>query len=368
MKQFKIFVIKEFLHIFRDVRSMIVLFGMPIVQIILFGYAISNDVKNAEIAVLDLSKDNFTLKITDKLISSGYFSLTYNLASLDEVETYFKKGKIKEVIIFEKDFARRLKKDGIANVQIISDATEPNTSSILVNYTSGIITAYQNELYKETGIPYRIVSEVRMQFNPELKSSFMFIPGTMVVILMLICAMMTSISIAREKENGTMEVLLVSPLKPLQIIIGKVVPYVFISFIIAIIILTLGAFVFGLVVKGSLIFLLAEITLFIIMALSLGILISTLARTQQIAMIISLMGLMLPSIILSGFIVPVENMPIALQWFSNIIPAKWFIIIIRSIILKGSGIALLWKETLILILMILVFVSISVKKFKIRLE
>jgi ABC-2 type transport system permease protein len=179
---------------------------------------------------------------------------------------------------------------------------------------------------------------------------------------------MTSISIAREKENGTMEVLLVSPLKPLQIIIGKVVPYVFISFIIAMIILTLGAFVFGLVVKGSMIFLLAEITLFIIMALSLGILISTLARTQQIAMIISLMGLMLPSIILSGFIVPVENMPIALQWFSNIIPAKWFIIIIRSIILKGSGIALLWKETLILILMILVFVSISVKKFKIRLE
>jgi ABC-2 type transport system permease protein len=219
-----------------------------------------------------------------------------------------------------------------------------------------------------TTVPVRIIPEPIMLFNQELRGVFMFVPGIITILLMLVCAMMTSISIAREKELGTMEVLLVSPLKPAQIIIGKVTPYVALSVFNAISILLLGYFVFGVPIRGNLVLLLAETVLFIFMALSMGILISTIARTQQIAMMISLAGLMLPTILLSGFIFPVENMPAVLQWLSNLMPSKWFIIIIRSIMLKGSEIIYIWKETLIITGMILVFIGLSVRNFKVRLE
>jgi len=362
------FIKKEFFHIFRDARSLVILIGMPIVQILLFGYAITTDIKDAKIAILDNSKDAVTIKITEKLLSSGYFKLTENLSSLNDVEKSFRKGKVKEVVIFENDFADKLTKTGRANIQIIADATDPNTASLLVNYTNAIIAGYQAEQAKGATLPYRISQDVRMMFNPEMKSVYMFIPGTMVIILMLVCAMMTSISITREKETGTMEVLLVSPLKPFHIIAGKVIPYVVLSVIDALVILSMGHFVFGLEIHGSFVLLMAESILFVIMALSLGIMISTVAPNQQVAMMLSLAGLMLPSILLSGFIFPIENMPLPLQWFCNIIPAKWFIIIIRSIILKGVGLKILWKETLILLLLTVFFVSVSVKRFKIRLE
>ena len=217
-------------------------------------------------------------------------------------------------------------------------------------------------------IPLAIEAETQMLFNAELKSVYMFVPGVITVILMLVSAMMTSISITREKELGTMEALLVSPLKPIQIIIGKVTPYVLLSFINLIVILLLARFVFHMPVQGSVILLLAESILFIIMALSLGILISTISKTQQQAMLLSMFALMLPIILLSGFIFPVENMPVILQYLSHIMPPKWFIIIIKNIMLKGVGIAYFWKETLIILLMTLFFIGMSVKKFKIRLE
>ena len=207
-----------------------------------------------------------------------------------------------------------------------------------------------------------------MAYNPELKSVFMFIPGVMTIILMLVSAMMTSISITREKELGTMEILLVSPLKPFQVIIGKVVPYIFLSVINAIVIIVLSIFVFKMPVEGSLFLLGLESVLFIINALSLGILISTISKTQQAAMMISLMGLMLPVILLSGFIFPISSMPLPLQIISNIIPAKWFIIILKAIMLKGVGLFFIWKETLVLVAMSLFFIGLSVKKYKIRLE
>ena len=207
-----------------------------------------------------------------------------------------------------------------------------------------------------------------MLFNQELKGVYMFVPGIITILLMLVCAMMTSISIAKEKELGTMEILLVSPLKPVQIILGKVTPYILLSFINAVVILTLGFFVFGTPIKGSLLLLMLEIMLFILMALSLGILISTIAKTQQVALLVSLAGLMLPTILLSGFIFPIENMPMALQIFSNIIPTRWFLIIIKTIMLKGVGLQFIWKETVIIIGMTLIFIALSVKNFKIRLE
>jgi ABC-2 type transport system permease protein len=368
MKRFLGFVQKEFYHIFRDYRTMIILFGMPVAQILLFGYAITTEIKYAKIAILDKSNDHVTTELKDKILSSGYFLLSDNLQSESQIKSIFKKGEVKEVIVFETGFAEKLQRDKTASIQILADATDPNTANTLVNYTQGIIGDYQRQLMAGNSIPYSITPEIRMFYNPDLKGAYMFVPGVMAIILMLISAMMTSISITREKELGTMEVLMVSPLKPYIIIIGKVIPYIILSFINALIILTLGVFVFGVPINGSLLLLLAESILFIITTLSLGILISTVVDKQQNAMLISMAGLMLPTIILSGFIFPINNMPWVLRIISNIIPAKWFIIIIRGIMLKGIGIRYLWEETLILTSLTLVFIGISIKQYKIRLE
>lgn len=269
---------------------------------------------------------------------------------------------------FEKGFGKKMMTENKATIQILADATDPNTANTISNYVSSILQKYQMDVNKDIQMVYQIVPKTHLAYNPTLKSVYMFVPGVMTIILMLVSAMMTSISITREKELGTMEVLLVSPLKPIQVIVGKVVPYVFLSVFNAIIIVLLGIFVFQMPIQGNLFLLGAESVLFIINALSLGILISTIAATQQTAMMVSLMGLMLPVILLSGFIFPVSSMPTILQVISNIVPAKWFIIIIKGIMLKGVGLAYVWKETLILLGMTLFFIALSVKKYKIRLE
>ena len=368
MKRFIGFIKKEFYHIFRDRRSLFILFGMPIAQIMLFGFAITNEINNVDIAILDKSKDATTQEIINKISSSTYFSIEQNVLNESEIEAIFRKGKIKAVLVFEKDFSKKLIKENNATVQIITDASDPNTANTISNFVSSILQKYQQEINKNIKIAYQIVPETRMIYNPELKSVFMFVPGVMTIILMLVSAMMTSISITREKELGTMEILLVSPLKPFQVIIGKVFPYIFLSIINAVVIVLLSIFIFEMPVQGSFFLLGFESVLFIVNALSLGILISTISETQQTAMMISLMGLMLPVILLSGFIFPITSMPFPLQVLSNVIPAKWFIIIIKGIMLKGVGITLLWKETLVLLMMTVFFIVLSIKKYKIRLE
>jgi len=345
-----------------------ILFGMPIVQIMLFGFAITNEINNVNIAILDHSKDATTQEIINKIASSKYFSVQDYIENEAAIETSFKKGNIKAVLVFEKDFSKKLTKENNAAVQVIADATDPNTANTISNYTNAILQTYQKELNTSTKVPYQIQPKTRMVYNPELKSVFMFVPGVMTIILMLVSAMMTSISITREKELGTMEVLLVSPLKPILVIVGKVVPYIFLSVINATVIILLGIFVFKMPIEGSLFLLGVESVLFIITSLSLGILISTIANSQQTAMMISLMALMLPTILLSGFIFPITSMPMALQVISNAIPAKWFIIILKGVMLKGVGLEFIWKETLILLGMTLFFIALSVKKYKIRLE
>lgn len=368
MKRFIGFIKKEFYHILRDRRSLFILFGMPIVQVMLFGFAITNEINNVDIAILDHSKDATTKEIIDKIAASKYFSIKQFIDNEAAIEKAFEKGEIKAVLNFEPDFSKKLVANNKATVQILTDATDPNTANTISNYTSAILQKYQQELSKDEVMAYQIVPQTRMVYNPELKSVFMFVPGVMTIILMLVSAMMTSISITREKEMGTMEILLVSPLKPSQVIIGKVVPYVFLSVINAVIIILLSIFVFKMPVQGSFFLLGVESILFIINALSLGILISTISATQQTAMMVSLMGLMLPVILLSGFIFPISSMPLPLQVISNVIPAKWFIIILKGIMLKGVGLAYLWKESLILVGMTLFFIAVSVKKYKIRLE
>lgn len=363
------FIKKEFFHIFRDYRSMVILFGMPLVMVLLFGFAITNEITNARIAILDRSKDVRTNEIVQKLVSSGYFILQDYIEDEGSIEEVFLQGKVKEVVVFEPDFAKNLSTTGSARVQLILDASDPNTANIIASYTSGIITSYALEtMQKSSAVPVTINVENRMYYNPELKSVYMFVPGIITILLMLVSAMMTSISITREKELGTMEALLVSPLKPAQIIIGKVLPYVALSFINLVVILLLARFVFAMPIAGSLSLLLAESVLFIIMSLALGILISTISKTQQQAMLLSMFALMLPTILLSGFIFPIENMPLILQYFSHIMPSKWFIIIVKNIMLKGTSIAYFWKETLIIFFIAVFFIVMSVKKFKIRLE
>ena len=348
---------------------MVILFGMPLVMVLLFGFAITNDITNVRIAILDNSKDVVTNQITQKLISSGYFILEDNIESQNNIEKIFTEGKVKEVIVFESDFAKKLQTEGKAHVQLILDASDPNTASIISSYTTGVISSYSLEMMSRLSkVPVKINIESRMYYNPELKSVYMFVPGIITILLMLVSAMMTSISITREKEMGTMEALLVSPLKPIQIIIGKVMPYMLLSFINLVIILLLARFVFMMPVAGSLVLLLAESLLFILMSLALGILISTISKTQQQAMLLSMFALMLPTILLSGFIFPIENMPLPLQYLSHIMPSKWFIIIVKNIMLKGTGILYFWKETIIIIVMTMFFIGMSVRKFKIRLE
>lgn len=366
MKRFWGFVVKEFFHIFRDHRTLLILFGMPAVQLLLFGYVITNEIKDARIAVLDLSRDETTRKLTEKITSSGYFLLDRNLFSFSEIAPAFREGNIKMVVVFEKDFEKHLEKERHAKVQLIGDASDPNTANILVNYASGILNNYLFSMNADK-IPLQIIPEVRMQYNPELKGVYMFVPGLIAMLMMLISALMTSISITREKELGTMELLLASPLRPVQIIVGKVFPYVFLAFTNACIILFLGNTVFGVPVAGSVFLLLMENLLYILMALSLGILISSITNSQQIAMMLSLVALMLPTILLSGFIFPVENMPVPMQILCYAMPPKYFITIIKGIMLQGNGLEYLWKETLILAGFTTVFILISVKKFKTRL-
>ncbi|MCB0462979.1 MAG: ABC transporter permease [Flavobacteriaceae bacterium] len=368
MKRFIGFIKKEFYHIFRDRRSLFILFGMPIAQIMLFGFAITNEINNVDIAILDHSKDATTTEIINKISASKYFSIKQIIEKEADIESVFQKGHVKAVLNFENDFSKNLIKENQATVQIITDATDPNTANTISNYVNAILQQYQKELNRDITLLYQIIPETRMVYNPELKSVYMFVPGVMTIILMLVSAMMTSISITREKELGTMEILLVSPLKPFQVIIGKVFPYIFLSIVNAVVIVMLSIFIFKMPVEGSLFLLALESILFIISALALGILISTISATQQTAMMISLMGLMLPVILLSGFIFPISSMPVPLQVISNIIPAKWFIIIIKGIMLKGVGVQFIWKETLILLGMTVFFIALSVKKYKIRLE
>ncbi|SDS39706.1 ABC-2 type transport system permease protein [Polaribacter sp. KT25b] len=368
MKRFIGFIKKEFYHIFRDKRSLFILFGMPIAQILLFGFAITNEINNVDIAILDHSKDATTKEIINKIAASKYFSINQFIEKESDIEVVFKKGKVKAVLNFEKDFSKNIIKENNANIQVITDATDPNTANTISNYVNAILQSYLKEQNKSIAQVYQIVPQTHMVYNPELKSVYMFVPGVMTIILMLVSAMMTSISITKEKELGTMEILLVSPLKPFQVIIGKVFPYIFLSIINAIVIIVLSIFIFKMPVQGSLFLLGMESVLFIITALALGILISTVSATQQTAMMISLMGLMLPVILLSGFIFPITSMPLPLQVISNIIPAKWFIIIIKGIMLKGVGLQYIWKETLVLLGMAVFFIALSVKKYKIRLE
>ncbi len=361
--RFAAFVRKEFRHILRDRRTLLILFGMPVMQVLLFGFVLSNEIKNAAVAILDPSKDAESIALTNKLLSSGYFRLENNLHTAEDLEPAFRTGKIKMALVFPPDFAARLS-SGEAQLQLIGDASDPNSATTLINYANAIIQDYQQEKQSSTGAGILIGTQTRMAYNPEQKGVFTFVPGVMTLILMLISAMMTSVTIAREKELGTLEVLLVSPLRPIQIILGKTAPYLVLSMVNAGVIVLLGMLVLGMPMRGSLLLLAFECMLYMFVSLSLGIFISTRAKDQLGALFMSALGLMMPTMLLSGFIFPRESMPWVLQMVGNAIPATWFNPIIKGIMIKGVGLEFLWKQTLVLAGMAVFFLALSMKNFK----
>ncbi len=368
MNQFIAFVKKEFFHILRDRRTLFILFGMPIAQILLFGYAVTNEFKDASFAVYDQSKDELSMQLVQQLQASGHFKLKASIEKYEDIASLLKASAVKMVVVIPDDFSGRFYKEKQAPIQLIADGSDPNTAVLLTNYAGIIINQFQQKFSDGNGLPIKVDAHTQMVYNPDLKSVYMFVPGVLTMILLLVSAMLTALTIAREKELGTMSLLLVSPLPPLMIIIGKVVPYVLLSIINMALIMAMGVFVFGVPILGSMFLLSVLSLLFILTSLSLGIFVSTRTNDQQSAMLSSLMLLMMPTMILSGFIFPIESMPKLLQIISNVIPAKYFIVILKSIMLKGSGFGIIWKETGVLGGMTLLFLGLSLKNFKIRLD
>lgn len=366
MKRLAVFIKKEFIHVLRDRKTLLILFGMPLVQILIFGFVLSNEVKNTNLLVLDYAQDAASKEIVSKINASQYFQIQEVSFDAQQIETAFQRDESKAAIVFPKDFEKDLTTKKQASVQIIADASDPNHATTIENYLTAIIQDYTASLGGKPAVT--IVPEVRMLYNPQLKGAPNFVPGVMALILMLVCVLMTAISIVREKEMGTMEILLVSPFKPIMVIVSKVIPYFILSLVNIISILLLSVYVLQVPIKGNIFLLFAVSALFIMTCLSLGIFISIKTKTQQVAMLISLMGMLLPTILFSGFMFPIENMPKILQVISNIIPAKWYYIIVKDVMIKGLGFWAVWKESLILFGITVFFLGISIKNFKIRLS
>lgn len=366
--QLSAFIRKEFYHVFRDRRTLLILFGMPVVQILLFGFALSSEVKNIGIAVLDNARDVQSEQIISKIQSSAYFRLTPPVLNYPEIEERFRQGTIKCALVFPAHFGADLYKTGGAQVQVIADASDPNTAATVSHYLEAIIGQYRQEINPSAGLPYRIVPEMRQLYNEEQNGSLNFIPGVIALIFMIVSTALTSVAVVREKETGTMEILLVSPFRPIMVLIAKAVPYLVLSLIDFIIILLLAVFLLNVEIRGSLLLIFAESILFIITCLSLGLLISNITASQQTAMMVSMMGMMLPTLLLTGFMFPLENMPRIFQWISHIVPSKYYYAIIKGVMLKGLGFTYVWKETLILAGMATGLLTLALKNFRIRLD
>lgn len=368
MKQFLAFVRKEFYHVFRDSKTLLLLFGMPIGQIVLFGFAISNEIKNTKIVVCDYAKDNATHAIIHKLEASNNFEIEKSLPTHKQIEDAFKSGNIKLAIIFPHNFESDLLHTNKAQIQIIADASDPNTATTLTNYATSVIMDYQTSINPTSTVPLKINTETRLLYNPQLKGAYNFVPGVMALVLLLVCVLMTSVSIVKEKEKGTMEVLLVSPFSPLFVIISKAVPYFLLSLINLTAILILSNTLLELPINGSIFLLYLASGILILTALALGMLISNSTDSQQAAMLISLMAMLMPVLLFTGFMFPIENMPKPLQIISNILPSKWYYTIVKNVMLKGLGFKDIWKELLILTGMFLFLATLSVRTFKVRLQ
>lgn len=367
MKVLFAFVSKEMRHVLRDRQVLLILFVMPVIEVLLFGFALSNEVKNTPIAIMDRSGDDYSRQLSDRIAASKYFDIKAYPMQMEEIESLFKSGKIKTALIIPDNYSHDLLSNPIPKLQIITDATDLNQANQFVQFLTNIIQQFTNDKLPTFKMPYRIRPVVKMMYNPQLEGATNFVPGVMAMVLLLVCVLMTSVAIVKEKESGSMEVLLVSPLNPIIIIISKAIPYFLLSIINLIAIVLLCVFLLHIPFNGSIGLLMIVSFIFILTCLFLGIIISHTSATQQEAMFKSLMGMMLPTILLSGFMFPVENMPWPLRAVSNIVPSRWYYTMVKDIMIKGAGINIIWSELAILSSICLVLFIISVKKFNFRL-
>lgn len=359
MKEFWSFIIKETQHIMRDRRTMMILFGMPIILMLIFGFAISTDVRNVRTVVVMSQIDHQTQRMINALDESEYFKVLYKVHTPAEAEQLIRNQKADMGIVFSTDFASKH-----GEVQLIIDGTDPNMAQQYNNYASQIMgTQLMNVMQRK--FPSAIA--LKMLYNPQMKSSYNFVPGIMGILLMLICAMMTSISIVREKERGTMEVLLVSPVRPFLIILAKAVPYLVLAFVVLLAILLMSRYVLFVPIAGSLWLILLVSTIYIFMALSLGLLISTIAKTQMAALLMSAVMLLMPCTMLSGMIFPIESMPHVLQWVAALIPPRYYISAMRKLLIMGVSFRYVLSEVITLLGMTTLFLTVALLKFNKRL-
>ena len=378
MKQFIAFVIKETKHILRDKRTMLILFGMPVVMMLLFGFAITTDVKNVRTVVVTSEMSPRTQQAVERLAQSEYFVITQTVNTPREAEQLIRSQKADMSLTPSPS----PKGEGSSNLQwqIMVDGSDPNMAQQWTTYAQSILSQPVDGKHYSLPSPFKFPSPlgeglgvrpglgVRLLYNPQMKSAYNFVPAIMGMLLMLICAMMTSISIVREKEKGTMEVLLVSPVRPLMVIVAKAVPYLVLAFGILITILFMSRYVLGVPIAGSLLSILAVSTLYILLALSLGLLISNVAQTQLVALLMSAMVLLMPVVMLSGMIFPVESMPQVLQWLAALVPPRYYIEAMRKLMIMGVGLDAVAREVAVLAGMTVVFLTIALKKFNVRLE
>ncbi|MEP0548871.1 MAG: ABC transporter permease [Rhodothermales bacterium] len=362
MSAFRSFVVKETRHILRDRQTLAVLLLMPVAMVLLFGFAIRTDVEGVRVVVVDPSRDARSLELTRAVASTTALRLVGVVASVDSVEPMLRAGEADVALVLPIGFARGVGR-GTAEVLVVSDGTNANFAATAEGYVRTVVQAWSSERGGGAAV---VRTATRMRFNPTLASENLFVPGLLAFVLTLVSALMTAISLAKEKETGTLEVLLVSPLRPFQIVVGKVVPYLVLAFVNAVSALGVAWLVFGVPVHGSIGLLLAAALVYVLVSLALGVVISSRTPDQRTAMMGALLGLLLPTLALSGFIFPIASMPGWLQPVTNIVPATWFIIIARGVMLKGVGLAVLWKEVLVICVFAVVLLAAGARSFNDR--
>lgn len=366
--QFLAFTQKEFFHILRDRKTLLVLVVLPISQLLIFGFALNSSLTEMPTAVLDLSNDRMSRQIISKIDASSTFKVEEYVHSMQEVDELFKSGKLSQVFVFMPGFEREIKRTGKGNVQIIMDASLQINASTLESYILATLLEYQQEINAGRELPIQIIPEVKMRYNPRLDSAFHFVPGVIGIVLMLVCSMMASLAIVKEKESGTMEVLLVSPVRPPVVILAKLVPYLLVGMINIVVILLISVFILNVPIAGNIFLLFLVGTIFTLSSLALGIMVSVLTKTQRSAIIISIAGLMLPAITLSGFIFPLGSLSLLMKVIVHLMPLTLFISAARNIMIKGLGMDAVYPELFGLIVITVVLIVISIKCFKNRLS
>lgn len=370
---------KEFLHIVKDPRTLLIVFLLPLIQLVLFGYSFNMEIDEIDLAILDRDNSTMSMDLIELFTGSDLFRVMPYEGSSDDIDIIFRKRSADALLVIPRDFEKGLLRGLGADVQVLIDGSDPNAAVLMRAYFSRIVSRFgalhmdgtaSNGGTDAAAAPAAPPFETRTSilYNPDLESSFFFVPGIVAMIMVMICALLTSITVAREKEAGTMEQILVSPIRPREIIAGKVLPYILLAFLDGAFILLVGIFLFGVPFRGSVLLMATLSTLYVLTALSLGLMISTRARTQQVAIMSALVVTMLPTFLLSGLIFPIDSMPRVLQFISSVVPAKYFLLIIRGIMLKGSDLSHLWEPTVSLAVMTIVLLAISIKRFATTLE